>query len=172
MTLRIGAVLTSLAVGGALLVPATAASSMPAVAERAGAKAPQPGTYRGTIVDEEGPNKTEFVEFKVSKNGKKVQGFRTRIGMYCYVGPPVYNQIIPTVIEAPTMRIRNGKVDRGWVEDYQVDGVTEQIVGRLRINFKRGRPTTGKIAVSFASCGTTTADPPDDYVEFKVSRKK
>lgn len=160
---RIGAVLTVLALCLALVAP-TAATAR---AERAPSPA-EPGKYRGTTLDEGESVRSEFVELQVTRDGK-VKGFRARLGMYCYVGPPMYTQIIPTVIEAPTMKIRKGRIKRGWTEVYEVGDAADVIRGRLVITFRRGRPVKGKVAVTFASCGTTTGTPAG-YIPFEVRR--
>jgi hypothetical protein len=121
--------------------------------------ASQPGSYAGAVFDDgEKPNDKEWVSFRVTGNGKFVKGFTTRLWVICYVGPPIYNQLLPVKFSAPKARISGkGRVDHTWTEPYELNG-------HLTLRFRRSGRVTGAISAEFGACGTTTGDPPGDMI--------
>ena len=143
----------------AMMLAATQLGPEPAGAAAKAAKV-KPGKYKGSVFDEgDRPDDKQWVKFKVAAEGRKLKGFTSRLWVVCYAGGTTYLNL-PVKFSAPTAEIdRGGRVEHEWTEPFTYDGEQEELHGILELRFKKNR-ATGKIALEFASCGTTTGDPP------------
>lgn len=151
------------AVAGASADPAGLAAD---AAPRQGAA--KPGRYTGTVLEDGKPSTKEWIRFRVSKNGRVLQNFRSRVWVICYDYPNTYTHL-PVRFRAPNARIVKGKVNRRWQQRYTVDGERYRLRGHLRLNLRRP-VVRGQISVDFSSCATKLGDPPH-FVPLRASRR-
>lgn len=140
-----------------LLGPLSTAGSAGAHAAMSGARVAT-GAYAGTVVEDGDPSPKEWVRFKVDRR-QRVVDFRIRLWLQCYVYPNTYYQL-PAVVEMPTARVRDRRVDRTWREQIELEDDVETLRGRVQLAFRKRGRVTGRISVDVANCASRLGDAP------------
>lgn len=155
VSILLGAVLAlSLVVG----TPTAATAASPA----------KSGTYKGTLLDDEGQAvKKEWVRFRV-KDKSTVVRFRSRIWVQCYIPPLTYYQL-PLVFKMPKAAIKKNKVDRSWEQEIELEDETETLKGRVQLRFRKQGKVTGRVSIDVANCASRLGDPPY-WVKLRAKR--
>jgi hypothetical protein len=132
---------------------------------------PKPGAYAGHLTKDNGNvSNKEWLRFKVSRKGKVLTGYRSRLWVVCYSYPNDYSRL-PVKFKAPKARIKGGKVSRRWTRNYTVEGERYKLTGLLKLRFRKRGRFRGKISLDFGSCATKTGDFPY-FVPLKGKRRR